>query len=527
MFGFFKSIGWAPGGYIYQKQGKITSLMLKNKKGCLLMPKLFILSLWLFSYAYAIDFNSLKKEVVNYVDDLDHPNREVGNIFSHNLAIAKEARNIHITIYSVGLAMVWEEKNVSISEPGNVNIMYSDVPIRVDLSSVSMAFDKNVTLYSQKYAYDMVNFASLLRRYIGKYILYTNEKTDNKQKRATLLAVNPIIIKDLKSGNIFTPFKVFFENIPEDMAVTPTLFWHLNTQAKNLGIRLEYLTDGISWKSDYNLYLKNDHTLDLNSWITIANNSGASFKNANITIVTGKVQKVKVKDSNLTTDKKTAIKSVPKEKGSDYALYTIKNNEDFKNKEEKQISFVRGDKIKYDQYILNDKMYNFADSNQSVLHFSKVIAFENTKTNNLGFSLPQGTVRVYKYDTLSSKRFIGATEIGNMKAGEMMTLRIGESAKIIGEERMIQATETEVKEHVCYKIKLKNSADKAMTIRLKRSIPNKVGEVQMKDTCQKYCQKELLSKLSTLYTIQLEPEQIYELEIRYFINAKVQMKKEK
>ena len=496
-----------------------------TKKGSYVMQKLLLLSLWLLTQTYAIDLNSLKEEVINYVDALDHPNREVDNIFSHNLAKAKEAKNTHITIYSVGLAMVWEEKHVTISKPGNVNIMYADVPSRVDLSSVSMVFDHNVTLYSQKYAYDVVNFSSLLRRYIGKYILYISDKSDKKQKRATLLAMDPIIVKDLKSGNIFTPYKVFFENIPEDMAVTPTLFWHLNTQAKELGIRLEYLTDGISWKSDYNLYLKNDHTLDLNSWITIANNSGASFKDANITIVTGKVQKVKVKDSNLTTDKKN--KTVPKEKEDDYALYTIHNKEDFKNKEEKQISFVRGEKIRYDQYILNDKVYDFTESNKSVLHFSKEIAFENSQTNNLGFALPEGTVRVYKYDTLSSKRFIGATEIGNIKAGEMITLRIGESDKIIGEERMIQDSKTEGKEHVGYRIKLKNSADKAMTIRLKRSIPNKVGEVEMKDSCQKNCQRALLSKLATLYTIRLEPEQIYELKIRYFINAKVQMKKEK
>ena len=492
-----------------------------------MIHKYFILLVLLFSHTYAIDFNAIKKNVINYVDEFDHPNREIDNTFSHNLAIAKEAKNTHITIYSVGLAMVWEEKNVSISTPGNIRIMYADVPSKVDLSSVSMTFDKNVTLYSQKYAYDVVNFSSLLRRYIGKYILYTDDKIDKKQKRATLLATDPIIVKDLKSGNIFTPYKVFFENIPEDMAVTPTLFWHLNTQAKELGIRLEYLTDGISWKSDYNLYLKNDQTLDLNSWITIANNSGASFKDTNITIVTGKVKKVKVKDTNVTTDKKSVKIPVTQRKSSDYTLYPIEHREDFKNKEEKQISFVRGDEIQYNEYILNDKVYDFADSNKSALHFSKVIAFKNTKVNNLGVSLPQGTVRVYRYDTLSSKRFIGAATIDNIKADEMVELRIGESKKIVGEEKMIHVTQTDVKEHITYKVKLKNSADKAMAVRLKRSIPNKVGEVQVEDSCHKGCQKELLSKLSTLYTIQLESEQIYELEIRYFINSKAQMKKDK
>jgi len=491
------------------------------------MHKLLILLLWLFTGTYAMDFDTIKESVVRYVDALDHPNREVDNKFSQNLAIAKESLNTHITIYTEGLAMVWEEKNVSIAKPGNVKVMYMGVPSKVDLSSVSMVFDKKVALYSQKYAYDVVNFTSLLHRYLGKYILYTEDKLDNKQKRATLLATDPIIVRDLKSGNIFTPYKVFFENIPEDMAVTPTLFWHLNTQAKELGIRLEYLTDGISWKSDYNLYLKDNRFLDLNSWITIANNSGTSFKDANITIVTGKIKKVKIKDANITAKTHTEKSPVTRKESSEYTLYPIKHKEDFKNKEEKQIAFVRGKHIKYSAYILNDKLYDFKDSNRSVLHFSRIIAFENSKENNLGNALPEGTVRVYNYDTLSSKRFVGAAEIGNIKVGETVTLHIGENRNIIGEEKMTRSMQTDSKEHFIYKIKLRNSMENPMTVRLKRSIPDKVGMVTVKDNCQKGCQKKVLSKRSMLYTLEMQAEEIHELEIDYFIDSTTKAKKVK
>jgi hypothetical protein len=475
----------------------------------------------------AVDLTILKDDIMSYIESLDHPNREVSNKFSKNLAIAQKAENVHMTIYTAELAMVWEEKNVSINKPGNVKIMYSDVPSKVDLSSVSMVFDNNVTLFSQKYAYDVVNLFSLLRRYKGKYILYIDKENDKKQKRATLLAIDPIIVKDLKTGNIFTPHKIFFENIPEDMAVTPTLFWDVYTKAKELCIKLEYLTDGISWKSDYNIYVRNYGEFDMNSWITISNNSGTSFKDVNITIVTGDVRRAIREDIN--SSKKVVSKAVeikqPKDK-TEYALYQVPYKDTINNKEEKQIAFVRGKGIKYKEYLLHDRSYDLSEHNISVLHFSRVLAFENTQENHLGMGLPQGIVRVYSYDSLSNKRFSGATDIGNIKENETVELSIGDTNDVIGEEKMIILKKSEEKEQIRYKIKLKNTLQRKIMVKLKRSIKEKIGDVTIKDSCQKQCEKKKLSDLSILYTIMLEPEQVYALNISYYINKKVNILKE-
>jgi hypothetical protein len=482
----------------------------------------------ILSNTFAIDFKKLKEDIYLYIDALDHPNREGGNIFNKNLAIAGDAINTKITIYSVGLAMVTEEKNVTIDRPGNVKIMYKDIPSAVDLSSVSMVFDKNVTLYSQKYAYDIVNFTSLLRRYIGKYILYIKTENDKKQKKATLLAMDPIIIQDLKSGNIFTPFKVFFENIPEDMAVTPTLFWDVNTQAKELGIKLEYLADKIIWKSDYNLYLKENNLFDLNSWITITNNSGASYTDANITIVTGQVKQVEIKeDNNTIAVERNALRSVglAKKSDSEYSIYTVPHIEELKNKEEKQISFIHGTSIAYYEYLLNEESYDLNDTNLSEIHFSKILAFDNSKSNHLGTSLPQGIVRIYNYDTLSNKRFIGSTNINNIKEDETVELTVGESKEIIGEEKVISSDNDGLQKHITYTIKLKNSSNKIKIVKLKRALKDKVGDVSVKDSCQEQCKKENIDELTNLYTIELKPNQIYELEIKYLINTKADIKK--
>jgi len=493
------------------------------------MHKYLIIFIFFISYLDALDTMAIKENVLAYIDSLDHPNRELDNRFSKNLAISKEAHNTHITIYTIGLAMVSEEKNVTISSPGNVQIMYKDIPSAVDLSSVSMVFDKNVTLYSQKYAYDIVNFSSLLRRYIGKNVLYINHEKDEKQKSAILLAMNPIIIQDLKSGNIFTPFKVFFENIPEDMAVTPTLFWDVYTEAKDLLVKLEYLTDKIIWRSDYNLYLRENNRFDLNSWITINNNSGAVYRDANITIVTGKIKKTKTKESNSTVEiEKKVLDTVDlaQKNSREYSLYRVPHIETLKNKEEKQISFIHGTSIAYKEYLLNDETYDLNDHNLSSIQFSKILAFENTITNHLGSALPQGIVRIYNYDSLSSKRFIGSTPIRNIKEGETVELTVGTTSEVIGEERVTSSDTNGLQKHISYRIKLKNASHAYRVVKLKRTLNDNVGEVVIKDSCQTQCKKETLDPLTNLYTIELKPEQIYELEIKYLINSKVASKKE-
>jgi len=498
------------------------------------MVKRFLILILLISQSQALDFHSLKKRIVEYVGSLDHPNRDTSNTFSKNLAIAGEAHHTTITIYSAGLAIISEEKNVTLDHGGNVKLMYKDVPSKVDLSSVSMIFDHNVTLYSQKYAYDVVNYESLLRRYVGKYILYIGEKGDKKQKKATLLATKPIIVKDAKNGTIFTPYKVFFENIPEDMAVTPSLFWDLRTDATSLVIKLEYLTHAISWKSDYNLYLKSDKLFNLNSWITASNHSGASYKDAKITVVTGKVKQVKhASDQNKT--KQAEIQPQPEKidhlqdsNRSRYSAYVIPHRENLQNKEEKQIVFIRKKGISYAQYLLNEKVYRFDEENLTKLSFSKVLAFKNSQTNHLGISLPQGVVRVYNYRTggLTGHRFIGSTTMQDIKKDELVELRIGEAEGVVADEQLMTHTSTPKEQTIRYRIRIKNSKERAREIKLKRSIPAQVEKVTIQDNCKAPCQRKKLSDLSLIYTVDLNVGETYELDITYRLKAEKNSPKE-
>ena len=74
----------------------------------------------------------------------------------------------------------------------------------------------------------------------------------------------------------------------------PTLNWLLQSdKAGAQDAEISYITDGIGWKADYvALVNKDDSALDLTGWVTLNNQSGATYKDAKLTLMAGDVRRV-------------------------------------------------------------------------------------------------------------------------------------------------------------------------------------------------------------------------------------------
>ena len=136
----------------------------------------------------------------------------------------------------------------------------------------------------------------MLENSIDKEVtFYSNEKEPTLSKGILLSASPHAMIKENSTGKIYTlnsATQVIFSQVPENMITKPSLVWNMQSEKKGkLGIDLKYLTRGISWKSDYVLNLKKD-VLDLTGWITVNNNSGVAYVNAQITCLAGDVNAV-------------------------------------------------------------------------------------------------------------------------------------------------------------------------------------------------------------------------------------------
>jgi len=69
-----------------------------------------------------------------------------------------------------------------------------------------------------------------------------------------------------------------------------------STKDLNHNVELSYITNGINWSANYVVLLgENDTTCDINGWVTINNNCGTTFTNADLTLVAGDVNRIQPK----------------------------------------------------------------------------------------------------------------------------------------------------------------------------------------------------------------------------------------
>jgi hypothetical protein len=442
-------------------------------------------------------------------------------LLAENLAITSAPLSTSLTIYGSGIAMIDERRTAQIDHPGRVKLMYPGVPSLIDTSSVIANFLQPASLFSQNYSYDVISYDSLLKYHLGKSVLYTEDENSLERKEGSLLSVSPILIQEKNRGSIYTPYRVFFPSIPKAMAIKPSLFWNIETKSKKLDIDLKYLTRGVSWKSDYTADLVDDSLLNLNSWITITNNSGTTYQDTNITVIAGDVNMPQEQKRHPLYAKRELAPSpivdanIQNEALLGYHIYKIPFKETIKDKGKKQISFIQKKGISYKKYAQSSENFHFYNFGEKKLQFDQVIEFKNSQDNHLGIPLPKGTVRVYKNDQSHTSRFVGASNIKDIPKDEIVKLTIGKYFDIVGKERVTAFRQTKTQSHISYDLTITNHSKKTETIKLKKSLPANLGKLTVKDSCSNECSKEHLNAFTTQYSISLKPDGVYKMAISY------------
>ena len=81
----------------------------------------------------------------------------------------------------------------------------------------------------------------------------------------------------------------------------PTLVWKLDADKGGPhDAQVTYQTDGLTWRADYNIVVNKDDTAaDVGAWVSILNESGASYPNAKLKLVAGDVQRIQPPQDDL------------------------------------------------------------------------------------------------------------------------------------------------------------------------------------------------------------------------------------
>ncbi|MCP4640450.1 MAG: DUF4139 domain-containing protein [bacterium] len=435
-----------------------------------------------------------------------------------------EQTDVAVTVYNTDLALVRDRRKLTLM-PGEQSLTFMDVaqqvrPQTVSLRSVSAP--GSIRIVEQNYEFDLMSPAKLMEKYVGKDVRLVNFSTDIgfTEREAKLLSVNEGPIYQVDDA-IFLghPGNVVLPEIPENLIAKPSLVWIIDNTKTEQEIEVTYLTGGIRWTADYVLTLaRDDRTMDLAGWVTLTNQSGTQYTNAQLKLVAGDVNVVRPDMRRAMRAKGGAMMAeapaMAEESFAEYHLYTLPRRTTIKENQSKQVSLLTASGVGV------EKLYEFRGNpsffmdrmppvkDQKVGVFLK---FRNEEANHLGIPLPAGVMRVYQEDSTGMLQFAGEDRVQHTPKDEDVRLRLGNAFDIVGEriQKDYQRLGDRTTEST-YEIKVRNHKDVSVKVDIVEPMP---GDWQIRDASQNHVKKDARTAVFTV-DVPKDGEAVVEYTVR-------------
>jgi hypothetical protein len=349
---------------------------------------------------------------------------------------------IDITIYADNQALVQDTRTVTFD--GKVQkIEFKNVSAQIRPETASLA-SSDLRIIEQNFDYDLLSPAKIMENAVGQTItlVRTNPATGQEtREQATVLAANGGVV--LQIGNRIEvlrddglPVRVIFDKVPPNMRADPTLSITVVGAPGTREAALRYLTPGLGWRADYvALYDDKQGTIDVQGWVTLTNNSGTTYENANTVLVAGTPRLLgqgyngggrgyrQPGDNEGMVEAGT--ESGTRERLGDYYLYPLAERTTIANLQTKQVSFlnVSGAPAQHGY----EARFGWLQTSENPISAATIYSFSNSAKGGLGDQLPAGVVRFYIRDSKGQAQFIGEHAIGHTPMGSKLAISTGQA----------------------------------------------------------------------------------------------------
>jgi hypothetical protein len=401
-----------------------------------------------------------------------------------------------------GYAVVRREQDVNLTK-GRTTLRISDVPALIDPTTVSfesLTDPANTRVVEQSFEFDLTSTQKLLQKYLDREVTVDQVRGQNIESvTGTLIGAQDGLILRMADDSVRTINQysgVKLAKLPGGLISKPTLVWDVSAdRAGTHKARYGFQTNGITWWTDYNLVLNEDGgncKVDVGAWVTIVNQSGATYENAKLKLVAGDVQRAQPQPArDMMIKQRTMIaEAAPAgfaEKAFfEYHLYTLGRPTSILNNATKQIELfptARGAACEKTLVYYGQAGQYFGGygrpatdrdfGNQSNKKVDVYLMFKNREENKLGIPLPAGKVRVAKLDNADgSLEFVGEDTISHTPKNETIQLKLGSAFDVVGERRQVDfkmdSTGKTMEEEI--EVKVRNQKDEAVTVIVKENM---------------------------------------------------------
>jgi hypothetical protein len=409
-----------------------------------------------------------------------------------------------ITVYNENFGVVRDTVSLDLKS-GISDVSYSGVTAQLEPASVILRDPSGqvaLSVVEQSYRGDPVDQQRLLQMFEGQTIRFlkvvdgkeviesgkiirapsmvtTKNQYGNQQQKI----LEPIIEVDGEL-QMRLPGVPLFPSLGDDSVLQPTLSWKLfSDQNAVFDAQLSYLTNGMSWKADYNLVLpEQGDAVTLTGWVSIENNTGKTFEDAKIKLIAGDVNKVvpqpqargRVMEMAM-ADSWGKAPQVEEKKFDEFHMYTLPLATTLRDRETKQVEFVRAENVqttkRYVYEGFSARHYGGLNQNQNYGQNSQPDVaiyreLENKDDNGLGVPLPAGRMRFYRMDDDGQLEFTGENTIDHTPKNETIRVYLGNAFDLVGER-----TRTDFFKHKSqdliretFEIEIRNRSEETVTV---------------------------------------------------------------
>lgn len=409
----------------------------------------------------------------------------------------EQQEDVSLTVYNGGFAVVREVRPLEL-RAGRQLVRFEGVAAQIDPTSLalrSLTDPEGLAVREQNYQYALIGTQSVLDAAVGQRVRLTRDAGDGRRETVEGVLISQPgqgRIVRLDDGRILVDpvGSIELAGLPPGLLSRPSLLWTLDAPRGGAHrAEVSYLTNGISWKADYVAVLRADErSVDLQGWVTLDNQSGATYREASLQLMAGDVRRVQDQPQATYADgmlmREMAAAPAPpfqEESFFEYHLYTLDGKTTIAERETKQMALLSAAEVGVRRRLVFDGggYYGWwwrrprpgAGGATDELSAAIVVELENTEQNRMGMPLPAGKVRVYQADSRGNLQFLGEDRINHTPRNEKVRLYIGDAFDVVGtrrvvSERRISDKETEQTVEVQIRNRKETSAEVAVVERL-------------------------------------------------------------
>ena len=349
-----------------------------------------------------------------------------------------------VKIYNQGRALVQEERVKKFSQKGKQSLLIQKIPHAADPSSVNL-FSDDIQFLSKEYLYRPISIESLLNANTGKEIelvKYGDDGSITFSTKGKLISnVNTPIFEVDDKIVVNPPYSYRFPEIPDGITDYPYLNCVIDSESKNGSYTLAYITGGIDWEAEYNLYLTSEKTSEIEGWYSIRNDNSLDYKDADVTLISGAVNFESSGGAPKFKSHRTTAMAFSGDSQSmqpetshteEYFIFHLPEKITLAQKSQIRHKFVTVNKLSYKTiYHISHSLSRFRRNTPAQTNEIPVLVRLQLIAKDVGsFQIPAGTFKVYEKEN-GSLTYIGSGSSGIVADNDIIKLEIGKTQDIL------------------------------------------------------------------------------------------------